>query len=529
MKMNNFHVLVLFILVLTSCKSDFRSFNDEALVFATNDKQIDEKEYKDLLEHINLSNERGFQQFKNDNGEIDNTKVVAYLVKYFKAKNLNLTEDDIWQPNIGVSIADNFNINVFLENSGSMNGYLNDPNTQFKNSVYSLLTRLKLFVNQDSLNLFFINKNDQLLFGNASNSDVEAFKDILNPASFSKISKGQTGETDINELIKRCISKVDDKNLSVFISDCIYSPGKSRPDAAMYLAEQKQGIFLNFATEIKDKQYDLSVLILQLNSGFKGIYYDKLDNKINFNDLISRPYYIWFIGTNEQIKRLLSSRKLEEIDGGITNRLVFQSPRENNVPNYKILYSPKIGNFNAKQLNNKIISDASLSKNNQNKGLFGFTIAVDFSSSLQESSYFLDTNNYILSNAKYKLTVDTITEKNDTSLSGFTHLLKLETSEIKDEVLKIEIVGKTPSWVFNSSSTDDSNIFHNKNEQQKTFGLKYLIEGVSDAFWPKSENVLNSIQIKISTEKPSFLWIWILIPIVLISFIILLFKLKNNK
>src|SRR5690606_5908169 len=96
-----------------------------------------------------------------------------------------------------LSEQETFNINVFLENSGSMNGYLNDPNTQFKNSVYSLLTRLKLFADKDSLNLYLVNKEDQLIYGNASNSDVEGFKDILNPASFSKISKGKTGETDI--------------------------------------------------------------------------------------------------------------------------------------------------------------------------------------------------------------------------------------------------------------------------------------------------------------------------------------------
>jgi hypothetical protein len=31
------------------------------------------------------------------------------------------------------------------------------------------------------------------------------------------------------------------------------------------------------------------------------------------------------------------------------------------------------------------------SKDNQNKGLFGFNVAVDFSSSLQDANYFLDT------------------------------------------------------------------------------------------------------------------------------------------
>src|SRR5690606_16152128 len=164
---------------------------------------------------------------------------------------------------------------------------------------------------------------------------------------------------------------------------------------------------------------------------------------------------------------------LDNIKGGYSNRLVLQSAKETNEPNYKILYSPKIGNFSAKQLNNKIISDASISKDNQNKGLFGFNVAVDFSKSLQDANYFLDTNKFVLSNTKYQLKVENIIDKNDASLSGFTHLLKLQTSELKDEVLKIDVVGQTPTWVYNTTSEDDSNILTDQSEQQKTFGLKY--------------------------------------------------------
>jgi hypothetical protein len=116
-------ITILLVTLLISCKSEFDLFKDKVLEFANNDNQINQNEYKILIEHINQSEERYFQQFKNDNGEIDNTKVVSYLVKYFKAKNLNLTEDDIWQP-ITEKIKTTFNLNVYLENSASMDGYV---------------------------------------------------------------------------------------------------------------------------------------------------------------------------------------------------------------------------------------------------------------------------------------------------------------------------------------------------------------------------------------------------------------------
>ncbi|MCG9900889.1 MAG: hypothetical protein MH132_12865 [Hydrotalea sp.] len=495
--MKKIHFLITaLILILTSCKSEFGPFNEKALAFANNDKRIDEGEYQKLLIEISDSDDRGFQQFKNERGEIDNTKVVSYLVKFFNAKKIGLTANDIWQPETNKN-QKGFNINVYLENSGSMNGYLNDPNTEFKNSVYSLLTRLKLFVDKDSLNLFLINKNDQLLYKNASNNDVENFKNILNPASFSKLSKGKTGESDINELIKRCLYNSNDRNLSVFISDCVYSPGKSKPNATMYLAEQKQGIYLNFATEIINRNSDLAVIILQIDAKFKGAYFDKNNKSIDIPNEISRPFYIWFIGSKKQIESILSSKKLEEIDRGYKNMIVFQKPTSDLVT-YKILKSqPRIGEFNLEKAAT-IIKDATPSKDSQNKGKFRFNIAVDFSKSLQDANFFRDTNNYILSNNKYKLSVEIITDKNATSLSGFTHLLKLETSELIEEDLKIEIVGKTPSWVFDSSSIDDSGILIDESQQQKTFGLQYLIEGVSGAFYPKSHaNAIHLISITI--------------------------------
>jgi hypothetical protein len=486
-------------LFLKGCKSEFEQFNEQALASASDDNQIDLKEFTELVNLIKQSDERGFQQFKEESGKIDSSKVVSYLLKYFSAKKLTITEADIWQPKNVAAIPEAININVFLENSGSMNGYLNDPNTQFKNSVYSLLTRLKLFVNQDSLNLFFINKEDQLLFGNASNNDVEAFKDILDPTSFSKISKGKTGETDINQLIKRCISKVNAKNMSVFISDCIYSPGKSRPDAKLYLSEQKQGIYLNFATEIRDRNSNLSVIILHLKGGFKGTYYDRLNNKIVFDNLIERPFYIWFIGTKTQIEKVVQSKLLEELDGSYINKTIFQ-PAINEVVRYKIMSNPLHGTFDRKNLVNNVIEKPTKSKGNQNLGLFGFTIAVDFSKGIQDASYYLDTSNYNVSNGTYKLVIEEIKDKSNPNLSGFTHLLKLQTNEIREEVLKIELIGKAPSWIYDYTSDDDSRILIDKSEQQKTFGLKYLVEGVSEAFYPKSN--LNSIYtISITIKK----------------------------
>lgn len=490
MTMKRYLPFILLFLMLTSCKSEFGSFNDQALTFANNDKKIDEQEYQKLLKQISGSDEKGFQQFKNDKGEIDNIKVVSYLLKYFKAKNVGLTANDIWQP-LTNGAQETFNINVYLENSASMDGYVKGV-TEFETAIYNLLGDFKISGLCDSLNLNYINKTIPYQKQNALPADIQDFIEKLEPSVF-KLRGGDRSVSDLKNILSTVLKTVNNKNAAVLISDFVFSPGKNA-NAQDYLNNQGVGIKIDFAEKLEE--FDLSAVVIQLQSNFDGLYYDKTDKPLSFKG--KRPYYVWIFGSTQQISTILNKKVLDNIKGGYSNRLVLQSIKGISEPNYKILYSPKIGSFSAKQLNAKIISDASTSKANQTKGLFGFNVAVDLSNSLQDANYFLDTSNYILSNTKYQLKVETITDKNDASLSGFTHLLKLQTGELREEVLKIEIVGKTPSWVFNSTSIDDSKILNDKNEQQKTFGLQYLIEGISDAFYPKSNsNAINSISITI--------------------------------
>lgn len=488
--MKRYLPFILLFLMLTSCKSEFGSFNEQALTFTNNDKKIDEQEYQKLLKQISGSDEKGFQQFKNDKGEIDNIKVVSYLLNYFKAKNVGLTANDIWQP-LTNGTQETFNINVYLENSASMDGYVKGV-TEFETAIYNLLGDFKISGLCDSLNLNYINKTIPYQKQNALPADIQDFIEKLEPSVF-KLRGGDRSVSDLKNILSTVLKTVNNKNAAVLISDFVFSPGKNA-NAQDYLNNQGVGIKIDFAEKLKE--FDLSAVVIQLQSNFDGLYYDKTDKPLSFKG--KRPYYVWIFGSTQQISTILNKKVLDNIKGGYSNRLVLQSIKGISEPNYKILYSPKIGSFSAKQLNAKIISDASTSKDNQTKGLFGFNVAVDLSNSLQDANYFLDTSNYILSNTKYQLKVETITDKNDASLSGFTHLLKLQTGELREEVLKIEIVGKTPSWVFNSTSIDDSNILNDKNEQQKTFGLQYLIEGISDAFYPKSKsNAINSISITI--------------------------------
>lgn len=487
-----YSILLLSALLLYGCKSDFAKFNDDALAYATNDKHIDQKEYELLIQQIESSDEKGFKGLKSVDGKTDNNKVVAYLLKYYSAKKLGLTSADIWQPKLVNDKTDKFNINVFLENSASIDGYVGD-NSSFKTTIFKLLTDLKNVPSADSLNLNYINTKSILIKKYASRDDIADFYKRLNPSDFKK-EVGSRASTDIEKMLKQFLDNSNRRNLSVFISDCVFSPGKS--DAKKYLDGQYASIYNDFINA-KNVNPDLSIVILQCTAKFEGIYYDYLDTphkSLNAN----RPYYIWFIGTSIQIRNLVEYKIFDLIKNGYNNKLVIQTINDVSQPKYRIQYRPRIGEFDSKSLADGVITNASPSREKQNRGIFAFNIAVDFSNSLQDANFFLDTSNYELSNKNYSLKVETITNKNDVALRGFTHMLRLQTTDLVGGPLNINIVGKTPTWVASSSSNDDTKIATDDSEKSKTFGFKYLIDGVSDAFYPKSKtNTISSINITI--------------------------------
>ena len=56
----------------------------------------------------------------------------------------------------------------------------------------------------------------------------------------------------------------------------------------------------------------------------------------------------------------------------------------------------------------------------------------------------------------------------------------LKTENIKNETLEIELLRTLPQWVEQSTSMDDST--PTGDETRKTFGLKYMVNGVAKAY-----------------------------------------------
>ncbi|MDE6193368.1 MAG: hypothetical protein K2M83_05235, partial [Muribaculaceae bacterium] len=152
-------------------------------------------------------------------------------------------------------------VNIFIENSGSMDGYMCDG-SQLKDAVYDYVSELNRYT--DTTRLYYVNSKIIMY-----NDNLTSYIKDLNPVSFRKAG-GNTANTDLGTIIASVLETVNDTTISIFVSDCILDlPEK---DAQKFLT--------NCEIRIKDEVInaqkrvpDLGVEILELSSDFNGKYF----------------------------------------------------------------------------------------------------------------------------------------------------------------------------------------------------------------------------------------------------------------
>ena len=310
--------------------------------------------------------------------------------------------------------SDNPSIKVFIENSGSMDGYMCDG-SQLKDAVYDYISDLNR--NTSATELYYINSKVIPYKG-----DLTSYIKNLNPVSFRKAG-GNTANTDLGNIIASVLDNVNDTTVAIFISDCILDlPSK---DARKFLTHCE----IRIKDEVINTQKripDLGVEILKLYSDFDGKYFypngsiEKLDN-------VKRPYYIWIFGNKNYLAKLNSEVPISQLSkydiGGI---VAFAN--QSTVP------------FDIH--NNRLTSKTVIPK----RGDYHLIIQADFRSTLQPEGIVQDKGNYAFNNPT--LIVDGIYPITD-SHSKYSHFIKFiipKGTMIAQDCLTFS-VSKLPSWV----------------------------------------------------------------------------------
>lgn len=511
-------VFLIFAIVLSSCKNSLEDWQAKSIELAKAGNDLTKDEYEQLVSIIETTPD-DFGHLLNGDKTLNHAKIHDNLEKLFSSRKLNIPPDKIYSQSSPEAIlpTTKFNVNVFLENSASMDGYVKGR-TDFETAIYSLLGDIKLNSFCDSLKLNYINSSVHNF-----KPDIVDFIDKLEPSTF-QARGGSRSTSDLSEVIKTVSSKVDNSNASILISDFVFSPGKiNKLDARDYLNNQMLGIKMTFAELLKKQR--LSVVVLHLESYFDGQYFDLEDTPHQYTG--KRPYYIWVIGTEEQVQQILATKILDNIKGGILHKMVFNKFDSPKAIDFKIAQSPKIGSFELPHGGKGPIESAKYDEN-RNKGIFAFTLYAKFEDDVQDSSFYLDKSNYNCS-SNYKIEVSKIEDEGNPATNGYQYMIKLETKDLKSEKFTLDIIAKTPQWISTISSSDDRNIDANNSEGSKTFGFSDLIDGLSAAFYPNNQVVLiNHLDFNISKAGGSSSTAIVVFIIIAVITIVAVF-LKRNK
>lgn len=415
-------------------------------------------------------------------------------------------------------------IKLYIENSGSMSGYVNGM-TELKDVLHNLLVDLKYYYKQNNIEIYFINSQ---VIDNPIKTAVVNFASQLTPNS---IKIGNTSSSNLNLVYRQILDKSDSNSVSILFSDCIYSiKGQNTPQL---LDDQKaltKDVFLSASAGGKK----ITTNFYQFSSQFNGFYYDMNDHPVQINS--KRPYYINIIGEQKPVTEFSEKigKKMTQYKGYSNEYLM--SLKDYQIKDYTVLTStlnssiikPLRGNGNTELV--KAIEKPELDRNSQN---FSLALALNLKSLNIGEDYILKTENYTISDQTFKVIKigkiendeikfgnEEVVKVNPIDLKRvsnvMTHVIVFESTKPNFKALQFSLKRNTPDWVSKSTSLDDTKIVSDSTEQNKTFGLSYLVDGITDAYvMQTNEKEVYKLNIPIENQK-SFPYGFLILGVIIV-------------
>ena len=357
-----------------------------------------------------------------------------------------------WSSIEGPAQSNNFKLKIFIENSGSMDGYM-CSGSELKDAVYSYASSLSSYADTTELNYI----NSKII---PYRYDMRRFIKDLDPYHFH-VAGGNTSNSDIAAMFESVLNQTDDHTVSIFVSDCILDVPNGD---SMDFFENRSIDIRNAFTKHLNKHSDLGVEIFRLESTFDGRYYYSAGSELLRN--VKRPYYMWVIG-NKNILAHLNKQvpPFTEIKHGIKNYFAFST--NSNIP-FEITNTKNIAKGN----------QCVPTKNSD--GDYEFLIKTNLRKTLQGADVLANLSNYTTITSG--IIVNGITElPNSSSPSSFTHIINvIITNTSKSYAEKITLKPLyAPSWLEEANDDTGKDVKKNMN---KTTGIKYLVQGVADAY-----------------------------------------------
>lgn len=362
----------------------------------------------------------------------------------------------------------------FLENSGSMKGYVNGD-TDFEVTI-SGLAHLAEFDKVDKSFYFISGKAGACIVEPINNFDSQGFIPTKYSQKFS----------DLTEMFEVALDSAHSSNISIVVTDGLYDIGVTDdPIRALEKVTKKtQETFRSSLTE-----EGIETILIKATSKFTGTYYMASGGSTS-TIKHSRPYYIFLFGKKEYFGDEVLKNIRQEVKG-FENLTRFITVDQNLHIPYAATNDNRRGSYKIDYNDKRKINDAE-----SYHGVFQFSIEADLSTIPVSREYKLDTENYTASNNYRILSVVEKDNRLADDLSDPTHLITVVTDKNPIGETVVELVFTLPDWIEQTDAIDESAATVASN---KTFGFRALTDAISEAYsFYNANEPLARFKVKIS-------------------------------
>lgn len=349
---------------------------------------------------------------------------------------------------------------VYIENSGSMDGYVSAVNSQLKTDLNALVSAIKA----DSLSANYINSDIIPI-------QYDRFSDFIEGLSVRAFQKGggNRASTSLQDIISRVQDSTKTGEVSILVSDMILS---------LKSGQSPESVSTNIETSLRrqlEQRPDWSIVVWRMLSDYEGKYYHNTGvAPVNLSG-VKRPYFIFFMGDRQDLLKILGKDRLPSNLIALRNRSHTLS-LEPSLGELKYHIEPKavLGSIVLDKSDNHTITEAERGSSPAGKQGLAFVYSLHKPELLQEEASLLDKSRYEIKPKSYQVEhVQSVDTREGTMLKirvGGNAVVRGEISLIYKQTM--------PRWLGTVHAEQNDDIHADDGALDKTYGIRYILEGM---------------------------------------------------
>ncbi len=421
-----------------------------------------------FAELCELVERNGEASMLDANGEAD----AALLGEYINSIGARLRPARQW--NVSAYGIKQLALSVYLERSGSMTPYdTQGGGGELKKAVNDLIN---FFPGENVVPSIFIVNDGVYAYGGEV---AEFLKDKNIYASTANM--GNAAHTDFGEIFSTILASQKPNEVSVLITDMIYSPKNTKNVSAEKIFNEENSL----ATSVFKQYPGKSVLVSKLSGTYQGKYYPY--NQSSFAYSGKRPFYVFVIADKKVVEEMTNDAQYSRFVN-LANAEHFYRFNQPEMP----LEVSILPNWEGSKGRYRIAREEGLMvekcEGDRVTGVLQFGVAADLSVLGKDAEFLCDASNYEVASAGgYQVSVAAIepsqvSGNNKSYLEGKTHIITISgMPEMRKDEVVIKIKNDFPQWISQSNATDDTNAGV-PNFENTTFGIEPFLRGIYDAY-----------------------------------------------